>query len=134
MLDPWGHKNIKLVLLDGLLELLPQMPAEVVVDVVVVPVVLPQLRVLGVLGGRVPVVLGELLELVVLLVDLVVGLALLGWFIFLRGGAGVGTRVAAAAMSRRACVGARASVFTPLQTAGFFASLAASALGLSLMF
>ena len=65
------------------------MPAEVVIHVVVVPVVLPQLGVLGVLGGRVPVVLRELLELVVLLVDLVVGLALLGWFIFLRGGAGV---------------------------------------------
>ena len=110
------------------------MPAEVVVHIIVVPVVLPQLRVLGVLGGRVPVVLRELLELVVLLVDLVVGLALLGWFIFLRGGAGVWTRVAAAAMSRRACVGARASVFAPLCTAGFFASvLAASALGLSLM-
>ena len=107
------------------------MPAEIVVDVVVVPVVLPQLRVLGVLGGRVPVVLRELLKFIILLVDLVVGLALLGWFIFLRGRAGVGARVA---MSRRACVGARASVFTPLQTAGFFASLAASALGLSLMF
>ena len=110
------------------------MPAKIIIHVVVVPVVLPQLRVLGVLGGRVPVVLRELLKFVVLLVDLVVGLALLGWFIFLRGGAGVWTRVAAAAMSRRACVGARASVFTPLQTAGFFASvLAASALGLSLM-
>ena len=108
------------------------MPTEVVVDVVVVPVVLPQLGVLGVLGGRVPVVLGELLELVVLLVDLVVGLALLGWFIFLRGGAWVG--IGAASMSRRACVGARASVFALLCTAGFFASLAASALGLSLMF
>ena len=106
------------------------MPAEVVVDVVVVPVVLPQLGVLRVLGGRVPVVLRELLKFIILLVDLVVGLALLGWFVFLRGGA----RVAAASMSRRACVGARASVFTPLQTAGFFASLAASALGLSLMF
>ena len=81
------------------------MPAEVVIHVVVVPVVLPQLRVLGVLGGRVPVVLGELLELVVLLVDLVVGLALLGWFIFLRGSEGVGNRCAAS-MSRRACVGA----------------------------
>ena len=105
------------------------MPAKIVVDVVVVPVVLPQLRVLGVLGGRVPVVLGELLKFIILLVDLVVGLALLGWFIFLRGSEGV-----CASMSRRACVGARASVFTPLQTAGFFASvLAASALGLSLM-
>ena len=109
------------------------MPAEVVIHVVVVPVVLPQLRVLGVLGGRVPVVLRELLELVVLLVDLVVGLALLRGLRVLRGGAGVGTRVAAS-MSRRACVGALASVFAPLQTAGFFASLAASALGLSLMF
>ena len=108
------------------------MPAEVVIHVVVVPVVLPQLGVLGVLGGRVPVVLGELLKFIILLVDLVVGLALLGWFIFLRGGAWVG--IGAASMSRRACVGARASVFTPLQTAGFFASLAASALGLSLMF
>ena len=107
------------------------MPAKIIIHVVVVPVVLPQLGVLGVLGGRVPVVLGELLKFIVLLVDLVVGLALLGWFVFLRGGA----RVAAASMSRRACVGARASVFTPLQTAGFFASaLAASAaLGLSLM-
>ena len=66
------------------------MPAEVVVHIIVVPVVLPQLRVLGVLGGRVPVVLGELLKFIVLLVDLVVGLALLGWFSFLRGGAGVG--------------------------------------------
>ena len=109
------------------------MPTKVVVDVVVVPVVLPQLRVLGVLGGRVPVVLGELLKFIILLVDLVVGLALLGWFIFLRGSEGVGNRCAAS-MSRRACVGARALVFTPLQTAGFFASiLAASALGLSLM-
>jgi len=61
------------------------MPAEVVIHVVVVPVVLPQLGVLGVLGGRVPVVLRELLKFIVLLVDLVVGLALLGWFIFLRG-------------------------------------------------
>ena len=108
------------------------MPTEVVIHIIVVPVVLPQLGVLGVLGGRVPVVLGELLKFIILLVDLVVGLALLGWFIFLRGRAGVGARVA---MSRRACVGARASVFTPLQTAGFFASaLAASAaFGLSLM-
>ena len=65
------------------------MPAEVVIHVVVVPVVLPQLGVLGVLGGRVPVVLRELLKFIILLVDLVVGLALLGWFIFLRGGAGV---------------------------------------------
>ena len=107
------------------------MPAEVVIHVVVVPVVLPQLGVLGVLGGRVPVVLRELLKFIILLVDLVVGLALLGWFVFLRGGA----RVAAASMSRRACVGARASVFTPLQTAGFFASVlaASAALGLSLM-
>ena len=42
---------------------------------------------------------------------------------------------ARASMSRRACVGARASVFTPLQTAGFFASVlaASAALGLSLM-
>lgn len=107
------------------------MPAEVVIHIIVVPVVLPQLGVLGVLGGRVPVVLRELLKFIILLVDLVVGLALLGWFIFLRGGA----RVAAASMSRRACVGARASVFTPLQTAGFFASVlaASAALGLSLM-
>ena len=101
------------------------MPAEVVIHIIVVPVVLPQLGVLGVLGGRVPVVLRELLKFIILLVDLVVGLALLGWFIFLRGGA---------SMSRRASVRARASVFAPLQTAGFFASaLAASALGLSLM-
>ena len=108
------------------------MPAKIIIHVVVVPVVLPQLGVLGVLGGRVPVVLGELLKFIILLVDLVVGLALLGWFVFLRGGA----RVAAASMSRRACVGARASVFTPLQTAGFFASVlaASAALGLSLMF
>ena len=107
------------------------MPTEIVIHIIVVPVVLPQLGVLGVLGGRVPVVLRELLKFIVLLVDLVVGLALLGWFIFLRGGA----RVAAASMSRRACVGARASVFTPLQTAGFFASVlaASAALGLSLM-
>lgn len=107
------------------------MPTEIVIHIIVVPVVLPQLGVLGVLGGRVPVVLGELLKFIILLVDLVVGLALLGWFIFLRGGA----RVAAASMSRRACVGARASVFTPLQTAGFFASVlaASAALGLSLM-
>lgn len=107
------------------------MPAEVVIHIIVVPVVLPQLGVLGVLGGRVPVVLRELLKFIILLVDLVVGLALLGWFIFLRGGA----RVAAASMSRRACVGARASVFAPLQTAGFFASVlaASAALGLSLM-
>ena len=118
-----------LILLDGLLELLPQVPTEVVIHIIVVPVVLPQLGVLGVLGGRVPVVLGELLKFIILLVDLVVGLALLGWFIFLRGGARAWERVS----SRRACVGARASVFTPLQTAGFFASLAASALGLSLM-
>ena len=68
------------------------MPAEVVIHIIVVPVVLPQLGVLGVLGGRVPVVLRELLEFIILLVDLVVGLALLGWFIFLRGGAGVGVR------------------------------------------
>ena len=106
------------------------MPAKIVIHVIVVPVVLPQLGVLGVLGGRVPVVLRELLKFIILLVDLVVGLALLGWFIFLRG-----ERVVAASMSRRACVGARASVFTPLQTAGFFASVlaASAALGLSLM-
>ena len=61
------------------------MPAEIVIHIIVVPVVLPQLGVLGVLGGRVPVVLGELLKFIILLVDLVVGLALLGWFIFLRG-------------------------------------------------
>ena len=73
------------------------MPAKVVVDVVVVPVVLPQLGVLGVLGGRVPVVLRELLKFIILLVDLVVGLALLGWFIFLRGGTRVG--IGAASMS-----------------------------------
>ena len=92
------------------------MPAEVVIHVVVVPVVLPQLGVLGVLGGRVPVVLRELLELIILLVDLVVGLALLGWFIFLRGSEGVGNRCAAS-MSRRACVGARVvfrTAFVPL--------------------
>ena len=108
------------------------MPAEVVIHVVVVPVVLPQLGVLGVLGGRVPVVLRELLKFIILLVDLVVGLALLGWFIFLRGGAGVlvcrvdvasSMRARFVQFSRRFC------------TAGFFASvLAASALGLSLMF
>ena len=78
------------------------MPAEVVIHVVVVPVVLPQLGVLGVLGGRVPVVLRELLKFIILLVDLVVGLALLGWFIFLRGGAWVG--IGAASTSRRASV------------------------------
>ena len=109
------------------------MPTEIVIHIIVVPVVLPQLRVLGVLGGRVPVVLRELLKFIILLVDLVVGLALLGGLRVLRGSGGVGNRCAAS-MSRRACVGARASVFTPLQTAGFFASpLAASALGLSLM-
>ena len=109
------------------------MPAEVVIHIIVVPVVLPQLGVLGVLGGRVPVVLRELLKFIILLVDLVVGLALLGGLRVLRGSEGVGNRCAAS-MSRRACVGARASVFAPLQTAGFFASvLAASALGLSLM-
>ena len=64
------------------------MPAKIVIHIIVVPVVLPQLGVLGVLGGRVPVVLRELLKFIILLVDLVVGLALLGWFIFLRGGAG----------------------------------------------
>ena len=89
------------------------MPAEIVVDVVVVPVVLPQLRVLGVLGGRVPVVLRELLKFIVLLVDLVVGLALLGWFIFLRGSEGVGNRCAASVVASsirgRARVGFRAA-------------------------
>ena len=109
------------------------MPAEVVIHVVVVPVVLPQLRVLGVLGGRVPVVLGELLELVVLLVDLVVGLALLRGLRVLRGERGVWESVrrvdVASSMRGRALI-----VFAPLCTAGFFASLAASALGLSLMF
>ena len=109
------------------------MPAKIVIHIIVVPVVLPQLRVLGVLGGRVPVVLGELLKFIILLVDLVVGLALLRGLRVLRGSEGVGNRCAAS-MSRRACVGARASVFAPLGTAGFFASvLAASALGLSLM-
>ena len=108
------------------------MPTKIVVDVVVVPVVLPQLRVLGVLGGRVPVVLRELLKFIILLVDLVVGLALLGWFIFLRGERGRGDACRDVASSMRG----RASVFAPLCTAGFFASaLAASAaLGLSLMF
>ena len=109
------------------------MPAEVVIHVVVVPVVLPQLRVLGVLGGRVPVVLRELLELVVLLVDLVVGLALLRGLRVLRGERGVWESVrrvdVASSMRGRALI-----VFAPLCTAGFFASLAASALGLSLMF
>ena len=82
------------------------MPAEVVIHVVVVPVVLPQLGVLGVLGGRVPVVLRELLKFIILLVDLVVGLALLGWFIFLRGGAGVGigARVDVASSISARCV------------------------------
>ena len=109
------------------------MPTKIVVDVVVVPVVLPQLRVLGVLGGRVPVVLGELLKFIILLVDLVVGLALLGGLRVLRGSEGFGNRCAAS-MSRRASVGARTSVFAPLCTAGFFASVfAASAFGLSLM-
>ena len=107
------------------------MPAKIIIHVVVVPVVLPQLRVLGVLGGRVPVVLGELLKFIILLVDLVVGLALLRGLRVLRGGAGVGDACRDVAS---ACVGARASVFAPLCTAGFFASaLAASALGLSLM-
>ena len=108
------------------------MPAKIVVDVVVVPVVLPQLGVLGVLGRRVPVVLRELLKFIILLVDLVVGLALLRGLRVLRGSEG--WESVRASMSRRACVGARASVFAPLCTAGFFASvLAASALGLSLM-
>ena len=107
------------------------MPAEVVVHIIVVPVVLPQLRVLGVLGGRVPVVLRELLKFIVLLVDLVVGLALLGWFIFLRGERGRGYACVDVASSMR---GRALIVFAPLCTAGFFASLAASALGLSLMF
>ena len=61
------------------------MSTEVVVHVVVVPVVLPQLGVLGVLGGRVPVVLRELLKFIILLVDLVVGLALLRGLRVLRG-------------------------------------------------
>ena len=85
------------------------MSTEVVVDVVVVPVVLPQLGVLGVLGGRVPVVLRELLKFIILLVDLVVGLALLGWFIFLRGGAGVGAPDVASSIRGRARVGFRAA-------------------------
>ena len=89
------------------------MPAEVVIHVVVVPVVLPQLGVLGVLGGRVPVVLRELLKFIILLVDLVVGLALLGWFIFLRGGSGRGNacrRVdVASSMRGRARVSFRAA-------------------------
>ena len=85
------------------------MPAEVVIHVVVVPVVLPQLGVLGVLGGRVPVVLGELLKFIILLVDLVVGLALLGWFIFLRGGAGRRRVDVASSMRGRARVSFRAA-------------------------
>ena len=87
------------------------MPAKIIIHIIVVPVVLPQLRVLGVLGGRVPVVLGELLKFIILLVDLVVGLALLGWFIFLRGGAGVLVcRVdVASSMRGRARVGFRAA-------------------------
>ena len=44
------------------------MPAKIVIHIIVVPVVLPQLGVLGVLGGRVPVVLGELLKFIILLV------------------------------------------------------------------
>ena len=109
------------------------MPTEIVIHIIVVPVVLTQLGVLGVLGGRVPVVLGELLELVVLLVDLVVGLALLRGLRVLRGERGVWESVrrvdVASSMRGRALI-----VFAPLCTAGFFASLAASALGLSLMF
>ena len=85
------------------------MPAEVVIHIIVVPVVLPQLRVLGVLGGRVPVVLRELLKFIILLVDLVVGLALLGWFIFLRGGAGRRRVDVASIMRGRARVGFRAA-------------------------
>ena len=85
------------------------MPAEVVIHVVVVPVVLPQLRVLGVLGGRVPVVLGELLKFIVLLVDLVVGLALLGGLRVLRGGAGRRRVDVASSMRGRARVGFRAA-------------------------
>ena len=78
------------------------MPAEVVIHVVVVPVVLPQLRVLGVLGGRVPVVLRELLKFIILLVDLVVGLALLGGLRVLRGGARVWGRVSRCRIRGRA--------------------------------
>ena len=85
------------------------MPAEVVIHIIVVPVVLPQFGVLGVLGGRVPVVLRELLKFIVLLVDLVVGLALLGWFIFLRGGAGRRRVDVASIMRGRARVGFRAA-------------------------
>ena len=85
------------------------MPAKIVIHIIVVPVVLPQLGVLGVLGGRVPVVLGELLKFIILLVDLVVGLALLGWFIFLRGERGRGDACRDVASSMRG----RASVFTP---------------------
>ena len=85
------------------------MPAKIVIHIIVVPVVLPQLGVLGVLGGRVPVVLRELLKFIVLLVDLVVGLALLGWFIFLRGGAGRRRVDVASIMRGRARVGFRAA-------------------------
>ena len=108
------------------------MPAEVVIHVVVVPVVLPQLGVLGVLGGRVPVVLRELLKFIILLVDLVVGLALLGGLRVLRGerGGWESVRRVDVASSMRG----RVLFFAPLQTFGFFASvLAASAtFGLSL--
>ena len=110
------------------------MPAEVVIHVVVVPVVLPQLGVLGVLGGRVPVVLRELLKFIILLVDLVVGLALLGGLRVLRGERGGRESVRRVDVASSMRERARASVFAPLCTAGFLASLAASALGLSLMF
>ena len=85
------------------------MPTKIVIHIIVVPVVLPQLGVLGVLGGRVPVVLRELLKFIILLVDLVVGLALLGWFIFLRGGAGRRRVDVASSMRGRARVSFRAA-------------------------
>ena len=86
------------------------MPTKIVIHIIVVPVVLPQLGVLGVLGGRVPVVLRELLKFIILLVDLVVGLALLGWFIFLRGGAGRRRVDVASSMRGRARQFSRRSV------------------------
>ena len=124
--DPWVHA-IQYCHPSRRLGLLPQVPA-IVIHIIVVPQ--SSCHSLGssassAAASRCP---ARTPQTIILLAHLVVGLALLGWFIFLRGGAGW-----AVSMSRR-IRGARASVFTPLQTAGFFASaLAASALGLSLM-
>ena len=89
--------------------LLPQVPAKAVVHVVVVPSSCHELGVLGVLGGRVPACPGRIPQIHHPPRDLVVGLALLGWFIFLRGGAR-GPRVdVASSMRGRARAGFRAA-------------------------